>query len=710
MTRERGRHEMAVGKARSRLGCGLASALAVALPAVPAEMAPTLGFYGMPGLYDTPTARSLYDADLALSFTGAGPTARGTLAFQITPRLTGSLRYSRVEGLDPPRAALYDRSLDLHFRFLDETEWLPAMAIGLRDFGGTGTFASEYIVASKALGPRIDVSAGIGWGRLATRGEFDNPLGLDTRPPFSGLGGEPGWDQWFRGPAAFFGGIAFRPTDRLTLKAEYSSDAYEQEVAAGVLEVDSALNFGLEYQWRPGATLGLHYLYGTEVGVSASFVFNPRHPPMGDLSPAGIPVAVRPGAASEWDGAWTAVPGQAQALRSTLAQLLEADGMGLEYLELSATTARLGLRNARYDSEPQALGRTARVLTHVLPPSVETFVLEPVVEGSGASRVTLRRSDIERYEHAADGAALIFARTEIGEAGAHPGPEARPEGLYPDLSFGLGPYLATSFFDPEAPIRADVGLEATARLDLAPGLSASGAVRLKIAGDLDESMRVSDSVLPHVRSDANIYDREGENGIQYLTLDYFFRPAENLYGRVSAGYLEPMFGGVSGELLWKPVDSRLGLGAELNYARQRDFDKLFGFQDYDVVTGHVSAYYELGGGFDAQLDVGRYLAGDWGATVSLDRTFANGWRIGAFATLTEVSAEEFGEGSFDKGIRITAPISWFTGRPSRSEIATTIRPVQRDGGQRIDIRNRLYPLVRDYHESDLSEEWGRFFR
>ncbi|MDH3263203.1 MAG: YjbH domain-containing protein [Paracoccaceae bacterium] len=686
-----------------------------ALPAAAGEMNPTLGFYGMPGLYDTPTARSLADADLAIGFAGAGPTARGTLAFQITPRLTGSLRYSRVEGLDPPRPALYDRSLDLHFRFLDETDWLPAMAVGLRDLAGTGTFASEYIVATKALGPRLDVSAGIGWGRLATRGAFDNPLGVfgsyfDTRPPFTGPGGEPGFEQWFRGPAALFGGIEFRPTDRLTLKAEYSSDAYLEEVSAGVLEVDSALNFGLEYQWRPGATVGLHYLYGTEVGISASFVFNPRTPPMGDLSPAGVPVGVRAGSVSEWDGAWTAAPGQVEVYRATLAKALEIDGMGLEYLELSATTARVGLRNARYDAEPQALGRTARMLTQLLPPSVETFVLEPVVEGSAASRVTLRRSDIERYEHAADGAALMLARTEIDEAGARPGPEARPDDLYPDLSFGLGPYLATSFFDPEAPIRADVGLEATARLDIAPGLSASGAVRLKLAGDLDESMRVSDSVLPHVRSDANIYDREGENGIQYLTLDYLFRPGENLYGRVSAGYLEPMFGGVSGELLWKPVDSRLGLGAEVNYARQRDFDKLFGFQDYDVVTGHVSAYYELGGGFEAQVDVGRYLAGDWGATFALDRTFANGWRIGAFATFTDVSAEEFGEGSFDKGIRITAPLSWFTGRPSRTEIGATIRPVQRDGGQRLDVRNRLYPLVRDYHESDLSEEWGRFFR
>jgi hypothetical protein len=114
-----------------------------------------------------------------------------------------------------------------------------------------------------------------------------------------------------------------------------------------------------------------------------------------------------------------------------------------------------------------------------------------------------------------------------------------------------------------------------------------------------------------------------------------------------------MYGGVSGEVLWKKSASRLALGAEVNYALKRDFDDLFGFGDYDIVTGHVSGYYDMGNGFHGQVDVGRYLAGDWGATFSVDREFNNGWRVGAYATLTDVPFDEFGEGSFDKGIRIS---------------------------------------------------------
>ncbi len=670
----------------------------------------SLGFYGMPGILDTPTARSMDDADIALSFAYVGPQRRGTLAFQVFPRLTGSFRYSATDDLIVQGETLYDRSLDLHFRFLDETDWRPAMAIGLRDLGGTGVFASEYIVASKGFGDRLDISAGIGWGRLATRDAFDNPFGLDDRPDFSGLGGEPGFDQWFRGPAAFFGGIEYRATDQLTLKAEYSSDAYTREEGVGILDVESPFNFGVEYEWRPGTVLGAHYMFGSEIGLSASLILNPKNPPTGDRSPAPIPVAVRPGNASDWDGAWSEVPARRDAFAVAMVTVLEADGMGLEYLDLDARTARLGLRNDKYDVETQAIGRVARIMSAVMPPSVEIFVIEPVVNGVAASSVTIRRSDLERLEHVPDNTRQIMPRIGIGEAGPNPGPDARPDDLYPALTWGLGPYVAASAFDPDSPLRADAGIEATAKLDLAPGLSTSGAVRLKLIGNQDESDRVSDSVLPRVRSDANIYAREGESGLEYWTVDYLMRPGEDLYARVSAGYLEKMYGGISGELLWKPVDSRLGLGVEVNYVQQRDFDKLFGFQDYSIATGHVSAYYDLGGGFDAQVDVGRYLAGDWGATFGLDRTFANGWSLGAFATFTDVSAEEFGEGSFDKGIRFSAPLSWFTGQPSRTELSSTIRPVLRDGGARLNVRNRLFPLVEDYHEGELEDGAGKFWR
>ncbi len=103
------------------------------------------------------------------------------------------------------------------------------------------------------------------------------------------------------------------------------------------------------------------------------------------------------------------------------------------------------------------------------------------------------------------------------------------------------------------------------------------------------------------------------------------------------------------------MQSRWALGAELNYVLQRDFDKRLGFQDYETATGHASFYYAFANGFHGQIDAGRYLAGDWGATFGVDREFENGWRVGAYFTLTNMPFDEFGEGSFDKGIRLTIP-------------------------------------------------------
>jgi hypothetical protein len=171
-----------------------------------------------------------------------------------------------------------------------------------------------------------------------------------------------------------------------------------------------------------------------------------------------------------------------------------------------------------------------------------------------------------------------------------------------------------------------------------------------------------------------------------------------------------MFAGISAEILWAPNDSRLAFGAELNQVVQRDFDQLFGLRDYEVTTGHASAYWDLESGYGFQLDAGRYLAGDWGATFTLDRTFDNGWRVAAFATLTDVPFEEFGEGSFDKGIILEIPVSFASGQPDQRVTPVTIRPILRDGGARLDIDGRLYDVVRDAQGPALGDAWGRFWR
>lgn len=83
--------------------------------------------------------------------------------------------------------------------------------------------------------------------------------------------------------------------------------------------------------------------------------------------------------------------------------------------------------------------------------------------------------------------------------------------------------------------------------------------------------------------------------------------------------------------------------------------------------------------------------------------------VGGFFTLTNVSSEDFGEGSFDKGFRFRIPVDWLLGKPSRSGFGLTIRPTQRDGGQRVAVPDRLYGSVREAHRRSLEEQRARFW-
>jgi hypothetical protein len=325
----------------------------------------------------------------------------------------------------------------------------------------------------------------------------------------------------------------------------------------------------------------------------------------------------------------------------------------------------------------------------------------------GLSVVELRRSDLEALQFDPDAADAIAAVTGYSAAGPLQDSALRSEDLYPEYGMALVPYTAPAYFDPDQPFRLDAGLDLQAFYHPAPGWRIAGSIRQRLAGNVKDG-RVSNSVLPHVRTDQVLYAQFGTT-LENLYLERKWKPAPDLYARATAGYLEAMFGGVSGELLWKPVSSPLALGVEANYVAQRAFDQRFGFRDYRVLTGHASAYLELGNNYIMQLDAGRYLAGDYGGTFAIDRAFRNGWTVGGFFTLTNVSAAQFGEGSFDKGFRFSMPLDWLLGQPGRNGFGLTIRPTQRDGGQKVNVPGRLYGSVRDAHRASLDSQRARFW-
>ncbi|WP_158617242.1 YjbH domain-containing protein [Falsigemmobacter faecalis] len=705
-----------------RIGAGFVLVALTALPAA-ADRLPGVSLRAGSGLIEMPSALPQPDGQINVSVSHAGGVLRNAVSFQITPRLQGSFRYSGfrlpanaagIAGGYGPGAEYFDRAFDLSYLLVAEGGGWPAIAVGLRDFAGTGMDGAEYIVASRRLTPRLSVTAGLGWGQMGSR----DPLfstGDRSAQRAAATGGTPNFRQWFRGPAAPFAGVEWQATPRLGLKAEWSSDAYRELSGAQRLFPNrSPLNFGAEYQLTDAVKLGGYALYGSRIGMSLQIALNPRlRPAAGLRGAAPLPLSHRPSRTTDpaaWSDAWTQQGSESavQAIGAQVRQAMASEGLRAEAIAVSGPVIRVRMRNLRYHSAGQALGRAGRALSRSLPSSVEYFDIVPVERGMDLSVIRISRSDLEALEHQPDQADLLWQRSRLSEA-ASGAPAMTEFAPAPRLTWDLAPFLRYSLFDPDSPLRFDTGLRLRGEWQIARGLTLAGAIEQRLAGTMGQQARPSNSVLPHVRTDDYLRSRR-DTRLASLYLASYARPGRHLYSRVTAGYLERGYAGLSGELLWKPVGSRLALGAELHHVRQRSLSGFAGLGDYGVTGGHLSVYYEFPKGYLAQLDMGRYLAGDYGATLSLEREFAGGWRVGAFATLTNVSRQAFGEGSFDKGIRFTLPLNWVTGLPSRKKISNTVRMLQRDGGARLEIPGPLYETLRGWHGERLQRERGLLWR
>ena len=218
-------------------------------------------------------------------------------------------------------------------------------------------------------------------------------------------------------------------------------------------------------------------------------------------------------------------------------------------------------------------------------------------------------------------------------------------------------------------------------------------------------------MLPRVHSDWPLYDLAGQSGhIHELSLSYLKQMRPGLYGRVHAGLLEPFFAGFGGEILYKPAQWPIGIGVDIHRVRKRDYDMRFDLRNYETTVGHVSLYYDVGGMFDIELNTGRYLAGDWGATATISRKFGSGWEVGGYATLTDVPFDTFGEGSFDKAIYVSLPIDWIISSPTRSKRRLTLRPITRDGGANLTSARKLYRHIEKSQSAEFKREFGRLWR
>lgn len=398
-----------------------------------------------------------------------------------------------------------------------------------------------------------------------------------------------------------------------------------------------------------------------------------------------------------------------QALRVRMHAALDEQGITLEALELHPRQAFIALSAFRFRQGARNIGLAARVVANNLPDSVEEITIAFLNGGLEMERATFLRSDLE---HAAANSAPEQFWNHLELTPGLPGQPGReiPE-RYPAFSWSLSPQLRQHIGGPDQFYLYQVWLALSGSVDIARGLTLTGTVGKNLYHNFDKIRLQSDSSLPRVRSDIKDYLQQGTDNIVRLQANYFFKATESVYTRLTVGLLEEMYGGVSAEVLYRPFGSRLALGAEWNWVQKRDFDQRFKFLDYKVQTGHLSLYYDTPyKGVLVSTHVGTYLAGDRGVTLELSRRFDTGVRVGLWATFTNVTPQQFGEGSFDKGFFITIPMDLFYTRSVPNEGVFGFRPLTRDGGQRLIVSPRLYDSTNNGTLEAATRDWPQVLR
>ncbi|MBT7760828.1 MAG: YjbH domain-containing protein, partial [Rhodospirillaceae bacterium] len=267
----------------------------------------TANDFGSVGLLQSRTARFREDGEIDVGVVALDPYRRYYISFQAMPWLEGTFRYTQITNRSFSLGGLastedyQDRGADLKFRLLEEGEYTPQLAFGLQDGIGTGLFAGEYLVASKAYYD-LDFSFGVGWGYYASGSSIKNPLisfsdAFKTRDALTAGGGRANLGDYLSGESiGLFGGLAWRtPLQGLSLKLEASSQDYQSEPLANQFTRDLPINAGFVYRPFPWLELSGAYERGNTAMFRASVRANVNDPGLPKFDPPPPKLTPRPG-------------------------------------------------------------------------------------------------------------------------------------------------------------------------------------------------------------------------------------------------------------------------------------------------------------------------------------------------------------------------------------------------------------------------------
>ncbi len=657
--------------------------------------------YGITGIIDTPSARMQNDGSLRVNFSHQDIANTTNITFQATPWLETTFRYTYGD--------LYkDRSYAAKFLLINESESRPSIAIGIQDILGTGLFGSEYIVASKKIN-NFDISIGLGWGRLAEENTIKNPL-VNLSKSFSNrsnkvteggaFGGKLRNSTFFKGSrVGVFGGVKYSvPNSNLKFIAEYNTDSNNLAVRKKIIPKSSPLSYGIEWNSPSGLNFSLTHQHGNQFGLSFS----------SSLDTKGLPASpkIEPfySSSEEVNNIIEPETLNFDIWYDRLLYDMEQSGLYLRSANIFPDNRVLiEFSNLRYNLAADAINKLLSLSQIHLPYQIRNIDLILNENGYKAILVNYKRRNsnnfvISDYNNQLKLSPLYNIKN----------PNYVTKRAVPYLNIDANIASRFQFFDPDEPLKHQVFLRILTIANISQDWSLIGSFAIDIDNNFDLN-RASGSKLENVRTDINKYLVEGASGLESLYLEKKSTFGKEFHYRLYAGVLESMYSGLGVEVLYQPFMSRLAVGATINKVIKRGYKRNFELLDYETSTGFLSIYYASPFyNYDFAIHLGKYLAKDKGATFEVRRTFDNGFSVGAFATFTNVSAADFGEGSFDKGLYFRIPFDSFSRNNNRGSISTILRSLQRDGGQRLEgFTGRLWFDLRSVRYDSLKDNKKR---
>ncbi len=619
----------------------------------------TLNNHGTVGLINMPTARFYDEGVHGFTVYDSNAVQKITLSSNPYDWLEASFFYMNLPdvricraypGIEPICEGYKDKGFNLKLR-LKEEGILPAIAIGLMDFAGTGRYSSEYIVSSYGIG-KLDMHFGLGWGKLSgSSKQVNNPLGqlkssfYDRPGGGTSLGGALNTDTYFSGPkAAPFYGISYSLNKKTLLKFEKDT-LRETDEGVPYPERESDFSLGLDYSINENFTLGLSHERGGYSSLRFVYKNNPK----------------RSFKKYEYKKAEVALDDNKY---NKLIKNLEENGVGVR--KISETSKSLGLE-----------------LTQFIHPNLKIVedIIAQATKDAGINKTIKKDIKIANLK-------AVSEIDDVFKMNANTIYEREVErGIETATKIRFQPFIASR----EEFFKGALLVENNTEIIIRENLFFNTNLKYSLANNFDDLIFPPVNTFPaQVRSDVKQYLKNMDDGILIgrAQLDYHITPKTNHHLMLTGGILEDMFSGFGAEYLYFEPNTNYSFGIELFKVRKRDYHWGFGYLDYENTTLTANFYYRNYGKipFDMKISAGEYLAGDVGSTIEFSRTFRSGVKFGAFATITDVSTTDYGEGSFDKGIFFNIPIYG-------NLINYTWRPLTKDPGAKLNRMHTLNDLL-----------------